>query len=218
MHILQLFAELIALPPCGTPACMYRGVESSPSTETLNFRSERNELISLIKLLKKVARFPYLYPRGTGWPSYTPGHWVRWCGSSQVKSSQVTNFTTDGQSVRMSWCRAQSGTSDQIYIYIFFLKLQSCLIWGALSDERGLALRSVTNSRADQVESTVSYIVGVLCLLCVTMVASLRYREFVLLRSRKCVCLATTSPTSSLIRHLAVLSQYLCHALLIQSL
>jgi hypothetical protein len=23
-----------------------------------------------------MARFPYLYPAGTGWPSYTPGHWV----------------------------------------------------------------------------------------------------------------------------------------------
>jgi hypothetical protein len=22
------------------------------------------------------ARFPYLYPSGTGWPSYTPGYWV----------------------------------------------------------------------------------------------------------------------------------------------
>jgi hypothetical protein len=22
------------------------------------------------------ARFPYVYPPGTGWPSYTPGHWV----------------------------------------------------------------------------------------------------------------------------------------------
>jgi hypothetical protein len=31
---------------------MYRGVESSPSTEILNFRSERNELISLIKLFE----------------------------------------------------------------------------------------------------------------------------------------------------------------------
>jgi hypothetical protein len=26
-------------------------------------------------------RFPYLYPPGTGWPSYTPGHWVP-CTSS----------------------------------------------------------------------------------------------------------------------------------------
>jgi hypothetical protein len=25
------------------------------------------------------ARSPYLYPLGTGWPSYTPGHWVPFC-------------------------------------------------------------------------------------------------------------------------------------------
>jgi hypothetical protein len=25
------------------------------------------------------ARFPYLYSPGTGWPSYTPGHWVPFC-------------------------------------------------------------------------------------------------------------------------------------------
>jgi hypothetical protein len=37
--------------------------------------------------------------------------------SSQVKSS---HFTTDGQSVSMSWCRAQSGTSDQRF---FFFKV-----------------------------------------------------------------------------------------------
>jgi hypothetical protein len=35
--------------PCGTPACMYLGVDISPSTETLNFRSERKELISFVK-------------------------------------------------------------------------------------------------------------------------------------------------------------------------
>jgi hypothetical protein len=27
------------------------------------------------------ARFPYLYPPGTGWPSYTPGHWVPFTSS-----------------------------------------------------------------------------------------------------------------------------------------
>jgi hypothetical protein len=27
------------------------------------------------------ARFPYLYPPGTGWPSYTPGHWVPFLSS-----------------------------------------------------------------------------------------------------------------------------------------
>jgi hypothetical protein len=69
----------------------------------------------------------------------TPQSVARPTNSDQVKSSY---FTTDGQSVGMSWCRAQSGTSDQRYI--FFLKLQTCLIWGALSDERsGLSLVSL---------------------------------------------------------------------------
>jgi hypothetical protein len=38
--------------PCGTPACMYLSVDISPSTETLNFLSERNEPISLIKVVE----------------------------------------------------------------------------------------------------------------------------------------------------------------------
>jgi hypothetical protein len=38
--------------PCCTPACMYLGVEFSPSTETLNFRCERKELISLIEVVE----------------------------------------------------------------------------------------------------------------------------------------------------------------------
>jgi hypothetical protein len=37
------------MEPYGTPACMYLGVDISPSTETLNFRRERKELVSLIK-------------------------------------------------------------------------------------------------------------------------------------------------------------------------
>jgi hypothetical protein len=41
------------MEPCGTPACIFRGVDSSPSTITLNFQWERNELISLIKLGEK---------------------------------------------------------------------------------------------------------------------------------------------------------------------
>jgi hypothetical protein len=39
--------------PYGTPACMYLGVDISPSTETRNFLCERNEPISLIKLIEK---------------------------------------------------------------------------------------------------------------------------------------------------------------------
>jgi hypothetical protein len=37
-------------------------------------------------------------------------------------SVRVSYFTTDGQSVSMSWCRAQSGTFDQRYFIYFFLK------------------------------------------------------------------------------------------------
>jgi len=35
---------------CDTPVCISRGVDSSPSTITLNFLLERRDLISLIKL------------------------------------------------------------------------------------------------------------------------------------------------------------------------
>jgi hypothetical protein len=31
------------------------------------------------------ARFPYLYPPGTGWPSYTPGHWVPFTSSLMTR-------------------------------------------------------------------------------------------------------------------------------------
>jgi hypothetical protein len=34
-------------------------------------------------------------------------------------------FTTDGQSVSMSWCRAQYGTFDQRYSYYYFFLLSS---------------------------------------------------------------------------------------------
>jgi hypothetical protein len=30
------------------------------------------------------ARFPYFYPPGTGWPRYTPGHWVPFPAGSRI--------------------------------------------------------------------------------------------------------------------------------------
>jgi hypothetical protein len=60
--------------------------------------------------------------------------WMATTGQSQSQSY----FTTDGQSVSMSWCRAQSGTFDQRF---FFLKVSVLSFGGALSDERsGLSL------------------------------------------------------------------------------
>jgi hypothetical protein len=38
---------------CGTAACIFLGVDSSPSTETWNFLLERKELISLTVLAEK---------------------------------------------------------------------------------------------------------------------------------------------------------------------
>jgi hypothetical protein len=38
--------------PCGTPAFISLGVDILPSTDTLNFLCERNELISLIRLVE----------------------------------------------------------------------------------------------------------------------------------------------------------------------
>jgi hypothetical protein len=43
------------------------------------------------------ARFPYLYPLGPGRSSYTPGHGV------PLRLEVRSYFTTDGQSVSMSW-------------------------------------------------------------------------------------------------------------------
>jgi hypothetical protein len=57
-----------------------------------------------------------------------------------VKSSQVTLQLTVSQSV----CLGVEPNLGLLTSDIFFLKLQSCLIWGALSDERsGLSFVSL---------------------------------------------------------------------------
>jgi hypothetical protein len=56
---------------------------------------------------------------------------------------RVTLQLAVSQSVGVSWCRAPSGAHDQIFIYLFFVKVAVLSIWGALSDERsGLSLIS----------------------------------------------------------------------------
>lgn len=39
------------MEPCGSSACISYGIDISPSNKTLNFLSERNELINLIRLV-----------------------------------------------------------------------------------------------------------------------------------------------------------------------
>jgi hypothetical protein len=81
---------------------------------------------------------------------------------SEPHSRSWSYFTTDGQSVSMSWCRAHSGTSDQILLLVGRLLCESCCVKvaalflrGALSDERtGLkfAVQSLNRpSRAEPV-------------------------------------------------------------------
>jgi hypothetical protein len=59
-------------------------------------------------------RSPYLYPTRTGWPSYTPRHWVpfrrllrlaglRWKYLTPPESESESYVTTDGQSASLSW-------------------------------------------------------------------------------------------------------------------
>jgi hypothetical protein len=38
------------------------------------------------------SRFPYLYPPGTGWPSYTPRHWVPFTSSLRTRRATVKVF------------------------------------------------------------------------------------------------------------------------------
>jgi hypothetical protein len=49
-------------------------------------------------------------------------------------SQSQSHITTEGQSVSVSWCQAQSGTFDQRSF--FFFKVTVLSLWSALSDER----------------------------------------------------------------------------------
>jgi hypothetical protein len=46
--------------PCSTPDCISLVVDISPSTEILTFLFERNELISLIKMVENVILIIYI--------------------------------------------------------------------------------------------------------------------------------------------------------------
>jgi hypothetical protein len=63
------------------------------------------------------ARFLNLFPPRTGWPTYTPRHWVDLC----LFRSRIT---TDGQSASSSWCLAPFGPGDQM-LHLFEWQLLS---------------------------------------------------------------------------------------------
>jgi hypothetical protein len=49
------------------------------------------------------ARFPYLYPPGTGWPSYTPGHWVPFTSSLSTRLLRLTGLWWKYSNLPPTW-------------------------------------------------------------------------------------------------------------------
>jgi hypothetical protein len=97
------------------------------------------------------ARSPYLYPPGTGWPSYTPRHWVPFLSPPMTRRDTVEVFepasmqgTPNFEVKVMLWPMVQSASPSWNKAPIWGLRpdLYYCqtvaglLIWGALSDER----------------------------------------------------------------------------------
>jgi hypothetical protein len=67
--------------------------------------------------------FLYLFPPGTGYPSYTPGHWV------YGVEVEVTLQLTVGQSVSQSVCLGfehPCGTYDQILLPVSMFLSENC--------------------------------------------------------------------------------------------
>jgi hypothetical protein len=82
------------------------------------------------------AGFSYYIPQEQGSPVIPPGlQKLLTQPQSQVK---VRHVATDGQSVSMSWCRAPSGSHDQMFVTVWRLLL--CL-YGALSLTGGRVCR-----------------------------------------------------------------------------
>jgi hypothetical protein len=76
-----------------------------------------------------IARSPYLYPPGTGWPSYTPRHWVPFSSPPTTHRATLEVFnpaSTQGWSIIISidqklmysiWCRLSGFSSTYLMVY-----------------------------------------------------------------------------------------------------
>jgi hypothetical protein len=77
-----LLSEICGLVSVGRPLWREDGSEIySVIAQWSESRKTRNHIYCLIWAPSWRARFPYLYPSGTGWRSYTPGHWVPFTSS-----------------------------------------------------------------------------------------------------------------------------------------
>jgi hypothetical protein len=62
------------------------------------------------------ARFPYLYPPGTGWPSDTPRHWVPFSSPRTTRRATVEVF--DPASTREASFKVLVRTSQKTHMYV----------------------------------------------------------------------------------------------------
>jgi hypothetical protein len=88
------------------------------------------------------ARSPYLYPPGTGWPSYTPRHSVPFLSPPTTCRSMVEIFQVRVRVMLQPMLQSASPSWNKAHIWGLTPNLYYCqtvaglLIWGALSDDR----------------------------------------------------------------------------------
>jgi hypothetical protein len=104
-------------------------------TVTVGSKSHKTHHCLIWDSLNLVCQILYLYPPGTGWPSYMPGHWVPFLSPlmtrrdygggiltrlhmriripNQLSKSELSYLTTAGQSASLSWCQATIRARDQ---------------------------------------------------------------------------------------------------------
>jgi hypothetical protein len=98
----MLLSEICSLVSVGRP--LWREDESAICNVITQWseslRTHNHILLSLLRPPTWRARFPYLYPPGTGWPSYTPGNWVPFTSSLTTRRSDVSPLIP---TVRTAW-------------------------------------------------------------------------------------------------------------------
>jgi hypothetical protein len=100
-----------------------------------------------------MAKYPYLYPPGTGWSGYIPGHWVTLssslmtlavmvgvfepaCTQELTRKEVVVEINFRPMVSRAVYLRVglPSGAHDNIFV--FCLTVAGFSMWGVLSDQR----------------------------------------------------------------------------------
>jgi hypothetical protein len=108
-------------------------------------RTHGHILLSHLRRPTWRARFPYLYPTGTGWPSYSPGHWVAFLSplttcrdygggiitrlhtaAKDFKFKLIYDRQSVGQSVLVLGTHLGPLTNIFSLLEIFFRQLQVC--------------------------------------------------------------------------------------------